>query len=96
MEIEWDPDKDAANLKKHGLSLEQFVDLDMAKVVISTDSRRDYGETRYLAAAPLKGRLHIACFCMRGEVYRVISLRKANPDERREYEEARHATDDPS
>jgi hypothetical protein len=41
--------------------------------------------------APLDGRLHIACFVIRGETFRPISLREANKDERREYEKATKA-----
>ena len=79
--IELDPAKSAKNLEKHGLPLEKFADLDMDAAVIKQDTRHDYGEARYVAAAPLDGRLHIACFVIRGETYRAISLRKANQDE---------------
>lgn len=91
VKIELDPAKSAKNLEKHGLPLERFADLDMDTAVIKPDTRHDYGETRYVAAAPLDGRLHIACFVIRGETYRAISLRKANKDERREYEKATKA-----
>jgi uncharacterized DUF497 family protein len=95
VKIEFDPDKSAINIAKHGLPLASFAYLDMDAAVIKQDARRDYGETRYVATAPLDGRLHIACFVIRGETFRPISLRKANKDERREYEKATEAANPP-
>ena len=70
------------------MPFERFVDLDLEAGLIEADKRRAYGEDRYLVAAPLDGRLHVACFCIRGAAYRVISLRKANDREVRRYERA--------
>ena len=46
MKIEFDPDKDEKNVKKHGLSLNRFVELDLLSGIIEPDARRDYGEER--------------------------------------------------
>lgn len=86
MEIEFDPNKNETNREKHGLSLDLFADLDFETVVVEPDTRRDYGEDRFKLAALLNGRLHVACFCIREDKYRIISLRKANPREMRRYE----------
>jgi uncharacterized protein len=88
VKIEFDPDKDEKNVKKHGLSLNRFVELDLLSGIIEPDARRDYSEERYLALALLAGRLHAACFCIRGDAFRVISLRKASNREVRRYERA--------
>jgi uncharacterized DUF497 family protein len=88
VKIEFDPDKDEKNVKKHGLSLNRFVELDLLSGIIEPDARRDYGEERYLALALLAGRLHAACFCIPGDAFRVISLRKASDREVRRYERA--------
>ena len=85
IEIEYDPVNDQTNLSKHGLSLASFVDLDWEKARIRKDQRTGYGETRYVAAANLAGRLHITCFTLRGEIFRIISLRRANKREYRAY-----------
>jgi len=85
IEIEYDPVKDQANLIKHGLSLASFVELDWEKAKIMKDQRTGYGENRYVAVANLAGRLHITCFTLRGEIFRVISLRRANKREHRAY-----------
>ena len=57
------------------------------------DQRRSYGETRYLAFAPMQGRLHVVCFCIRGDAFRIISLRKANRREEKFYAEEKAAPD---
>ena len=54
VQIEFDPDKNAINIAKHGLPLASFAHLDMNAAVIKQDARHDYGETRYVAAAPLE------------------------------------------
>jgi uncharacterized protein len=88
VKIEFDPIKDERNVKKHGLSLDRFVELDLQSGIIEPDARHDYGEERHLAFAPLAGRPHAACFCIRGDAFRVISLRRANDREVRRYERA--------
>ena len=86
--------KSAKNVEKHGLSLDQFADLDLDAGVIRQDTRFDYGEDRYVVTALLDGRLHVACFCIRDGAIRVISLRKANTREERAYEKAPDETAD--
>ena len=85
VEIEFDPDKDQSNRDKHGVSLAdaERMDLDAASVV--ADERRSYGAVRRQAYGLIDGRLHVRVFTMRGEVMRVISLRKANAREVRRY-----------
>jgi hypothetical protein len=51
------------------------------------DERRDYGEARLWAVAPIGDRLYILAFTMRGERMRAISLRKTNERERKRYEQ---------
>jgi uncharacterized DUF497 family protein len=85
--IEFDPRKDEINRAKHGVSLAVAADIDLGAALIEPDQRFPYGETRFQAIAPIAGRLHLLAFTMRGDVVRVISLRKANPRERRRYEQ---------
>jgi len=89
MKLEYDPVKEQLNLNKHGVSLARFVDLDWDKASITTDNRKSYDETRYIAAAELKDRLHITCFTLRGSIFRVISLRRANQREQRAYHDSK-------
>lgn len=83
--IEFDPDKDAINRRKHGLSLAQAARLDIETAFVVPDKRRAYGEARLQAYGMIGGRLHVLAFTMRGEVLRAISLRKANPREVKRY-----------
>ncbi len=82
MKIEYDADKNIANISKHGLSLKVFELLDKSQALYIADNRYDYGETRVRMFAHLAGRLCVAVFTMRG----IISLRKANKRERDFYE----------
>lgn len=87
MKIEFDPDKDATNRRKHGLSLVDAERMDMGLAAIEPDRRYAYGEDRFQAHGLIDGRLHVLVFTMRGEVFRVISLRKANSREVKRYDE---------
>ena len=86
MQIEFDPLKDAANLEKHGISLQMAADMDLSTSIVIEDYRRDYGERRFSAYGHIGGRLHVLWFTMRGQVVRVIGLRKANDRERRRHD----------
>jgi uncharacterized DUF497 family protein len=86
MEIEFDPAKDEANQSKHGISLSAVAEMDFTEAEVVADVRVDYGEERFLDYAPLRGRLHVLYFTMRGDVMRPIGLRKANKRERDRFE----------
>lgn len=85
MDLEWDAAKDAENRRKHGLPLAAAARLDWDAAVRDEDQRRDYGEQRWTATAPLDGRLHVCAYTLRAGRLRIISLRKANERERRRY-----------
>ena len=91
MTVEFDPAKSAKNEKERGLPFEQAADLEWDEAIVVPDRRRDYGEERLIAFAPMRGRLYVVCFVRRGQVRRIISFRKANKREEQIYEQA--ATD---
>ncbi len=93
MLIEFDPAKDAANVAKHGVPLTEAAQLDWKNALVWEDRRRDYGELRQVALAVLNGRLYAAVFVDRGEVRRMVSLRKANLREINHYEAETDSTD---
>jgi hypothetical protein len=82
VEIEFDPAKDQINLAKHGISLAAAAEIDLEQAMVIEDRRFDYGEARFIAYAPIGGRLHVLWFTRRGRVVRVIGLRRANRRER--------------
>lgn len=85
MRFEFAPNKDQLNLDKHGVSLSLASDLDWDAALLWIDDRREYGETRILALAPWTSILYYVAFVDRGNVRRVISLRRANRREVRRY-----------
>ena len=87
MHIEFDPAKDLANQSKHGVSLSVAGQLDWEAALVWIDGRFEYGETRMIALAPKTEILYYVAFVDRGEVRRVISLRRANRREVKHYVE---------
>ena len=87
MRIEFDPVKDAANQTKHGLSLVMAGELDWKAALVWVDARFEYNETRMIALAPKTETLYCVAFVDRGEVRRIISLRRANRREVKHYVE---------
>ena len=85
MRFEFAPNKDQLNLDKHGVSLGLASDLDWDAALLWIDDRRESGETRILALAPWTSILYYVAFVDRGNVRRVISLRRANRREVRRY-----------
>lgn len=86
-EIEFDPKKDEANRREHGMSLGEAARFDFASALQAEDMRYDYGETRTIALGLIGARLHVLVYAMRDATLRPISLRKANARERKRYEE---------
>lgn len=83
---QWDPEKAAANLRKHGVDFadaETALHDDMAMTMPDDDP----GEQRFVAlATDAMGRLLVVVYEWRGDDVRLISARKANRSERRQYE----------
>ena len=83
MSFVWDSAKRLSNLAKHDVdftSVELF-EFDRALVRASLQS----GEPRLEAYAPLAGRLHVLIYSIETATIRVISLRKANKREFRQW-----------
>ena len=90
MEITFDPAKGAANMAKHGVSLDMANEIAWEDALTWPDVRKDYQEQRMAALAPIGDRLYFVVFVDRPEAApterRVISLRKANLREVNRYE----------
>jgi uncharacterized DUF497 family protein len=85
MRIEFDPTKDSANEEKHGVSLALAEELDWDAALVWIDDRFENDEWRMIALAPKIGILYYVAFVDRGEVRRIISLRRANRREVKHY-----------
>jgi len=92
MRMKFDPAKDAANLAKHGISLNEAVGFEWGTAVVWPDMRRDYGEPRMVALGYIGLRIMALVFVDRPPEKpterRIISLRKANTREVNRYAEA--------
>lgn len=87
MDIEYDADKDEVNRFKHRLPLafgKRVFDDAMRQIVPSF--RPVDGEDRYKVVGIVDGKLHTAVFVWRGGTIRLISVRRSNDSERRDYD----------
>lgn len=92
MELEWDADKAARNLKKHGVTFEDaaivFHDTQRLEVY---DNREDYSEARWATIGYAAPSLLFVVYTIRHEdTIRIISARKANEQERKKYRQANY------
>ena len=85
MNIDFAPSKDAINQTAHGISLEVASQLEWETLQSKPDTRRDYGELRMIGYAVMDERLYCVVYVDRGDIRRVISLRKANEREVAKY-----------
>jgi uncharacterized DUF497 family protein len=82
---EWNEAKRQKNLAIHGVDFSAIESFVWEKAVMIPDTRKNYGETRFLAYGPIEDRLYCVAFTVRGENIRIISLRKANSREVKRY-----------
>ena len=86
MEFEWDEGKRKLNAEKHGLDFEDAALVFEGPLWVLEDKRCDYGEPRYIAVGELAGRVVVVAYTKRrGDIVRVISMRKANQREQARY-----------
>jgi uncharacterized DUF497 family protein len=86
MLITCDPNKSRANYFKHGIVLEFAQYLDWANEMVWQDVRQNYNEVRMSGLVPLEGKIYAVVYVLRAESTRMISLRKANNREMKQYD----------
>jgi uncharacterized protein len=86
LDFEWDSEKAASNLQKHGVPFEYAtrVFLDQRRQD-GIDSRRPYGEQRRITIGSIEGRVYVVAYTRRRAAIRLISARKANARETQRY-----------
>lgn len=82
----WDENKRLKNLANHGVDFRDLHGVDWERALVFEDRRKNYGETRLIAMAPLGARLHVVVYVERAGERRMISARKANSREVAFYE----------
>ncbi|MDD3381839.1 MAG: BrnT family toxin [Rugosibacter sp.] len=85
MQIEFDSDKRDKTLAERGLDFARAGDVFAQAVATARDDRFAYGEDRFTTFGQLDGRLVVIAWTLRGEVRRIISMRKANEREQARY-----------
>ena len=85
MEIEWDNNKAAANLIKHKIDFEDAKNIFLDPNRLEREDKRDYDETRIQVIGIVNQVVLLVVYTKRNGRYRIISARRANKNERRQY-----------
>jgi len=85
MDFEFDPDKSATNLKKHGIDFLEAQALweDADRLIVPALTQ---GEARHMLVGKIGQKHWSAIFTYRGEAVRIISVRRARKEEVDAYE----------
>lgn len=87
MKFEWNETKSDACFRDRGFDFAYaaFAFADPNRV-IRQDTRQSYGEDRYQLIGNIEGRLFVLVYTSRNNMIRIISARKANQREVKQYE----------
>jgi uncharacterized protein len=90
LKFEWDEAKNRSNIRRHGFDLADAGEMFRGPLyVVRPDTREDYGEERWIGIGMIRGCVVLVAFAVRPQdTIRIISLRKADHEERKEYEKA--------
>jgi uncharacterized DUF497 family protein len=89
VKFEWDPQKAASNLRKHGVAFTEAITVFADPLaVIHDDPDHSIHEAReIIVGQSASGRLLLVFFTERGETVRIFGARRATNRERNDYEE---------
>ena len=85
MEIEWDNNKVASNLIKHKIDFEDAKNIFLDPNRLEREDKRDYNEPRIQVIGIVNQVVLFVVYTKRNGRYRIISARRANKNERRQY-----------
>ena len=87
-EFEWDPEKAAANLRKHGVDFSEAATVFFDPLSLTVpDPLHSTNEDRFVITGLSEGRRHlVVVHADRGDRIRIISARLATAGERKRYE----------
>lgn len=87
MKFEWDENKNLENIEKHGIDFNYAVTVFNGPMIVNFDDRFDYGEGRLIGVGFMKQIITIVVFIeINADVIRIISARKANKNETRQFQ----------
>jgi hypothetical protein len=81
VKITFDPAKRDRTLRQRELDFARAVEVFTGRTATVVDDRRDYGETRFITAGHLDGRLVVMVWTQRGETRHIISMRHCHAEE---------------
>ena len=81
MHIEYDPAKRDVTLSARDLDMARSAEVWNGPTVTIPDTRRDYGETRFMTVGRLSARMVVLIWTPLGDTRRIISLRNAKARE---------------
>jgi uncharacterized DUF497 family protein len=88
MRLEWDEAKRQATLDQRRLDFADAAEVFAGFTLTVEDDRRDYGETRFQTVGQVARDVVMIVWTWRGDMRRVISMRKCDDRERARYEQA--------
>lgn len=87
MRITFDPAKRDRTLAERDLDFATVAEVFAAPFYTEQDTRKDYGEIRWISTGWLRGRMVVVVWTERDDAIHVISMRKANVREQARYGE---------
>lgn len=88
MQFEWDETKNLINIQKHGIDFADVPVMFDQEMLTRIDNRFDYGEERWVGIGFLSLGVAVVVWTERRQnIVRIISARRANRHERKQFEQ---------
>lgn len=87
MNYQWDINKAASNLRKHGVDFADAVSVFADELALTTEDKRSTEERFITIGLDAFGRVLVVIYTLREREIRLISARKATRTERQQYAE---------
>ncbi len=88
MGFQWDPEKNARNIEKHGVDFEDAIGVFERPLLESEDTRQRHGERRFVVIGMVDAVALTPVYTPRGVDRRIISARRSSQHERKLYRAA--------
>lgn len=87
MNYEWDDDKNETNIMHHGIDFQDACEIFNQPMLEKEDTRKNYGEVRCIGIGLIDNVEVVVIYTYRGQAIRIISVRRANKNERKIYQD---------
>ncbi len=86
IEFEWDESKNISNFYKHNIGFDDAKNIfDDSNRIETEDIRKDYGEKRFITTGKVFNTIFVVVYTVRENRIRLISARRADRNERNDY-----------